>query len=141
MVAENLETNTNTPSEEEKTPVSSSKRTRKTSTNTPDKETVALSVKGKADAGSHLVFHPETSPGNRPIEVSHLKVVSEYSSVGGTRPIVASGMEIKGTLTISGHRPITASHLQVSETYTVMGNRPVASNEIDDPATLMGFLD
>jgi hypothetical protein len=44
-------------------------------------------------------------------------------------------------LAVSGHRPIAASHLQISETYAVMGNRPVASNEIDDPTTLMGFLD
>jgi hypothetical protein len=139
MAAENLETNTNPSPEEEKPPVTSGKRPRRSST--PAKETVALSVKGKSDVESHLVYHPQTSPGNRPIEVSHLKVVSEYSSVGGTRPIVASGMEIKGTLTISGHRPIAASHLQVSETYTVMGNRPVASNEIDDLAALMGFLD
>jgi hypothetical protein len=50
-------------------------------------------------------------------------------------------MDITGTLTISGHRPIMASHLKISETYSVMGNRPVASNEIDDPTTLMGFLD
>jgi hypothetical protein len=50
-------------------------------------------------------------------------------------------MEISSTLAISGNRPIALSHLHISETYTVMGNRPVASNEIDDPETLMGFLD
>lgn len=80
-------------------------------------------------------------PGNRPIEASHLNVVSTYKSVGAARPVVAGGMEISSTLTISGQRPIMVSHLNVSETYTVMGNRPVASNEIDDPALLMGYLD
>ena len=71
-----------------------------------------------------------------------LKVIGTYSSVGGSRPIIASGMDISSTLTVSGHRPIALSHLQISETYTVMGNRPVASNEIDEePAVLMGYLD
>jgi hypothetical protein len=80
-------------------------------------------------------------PNNRPVEASHLKVVSTYTSVGGSRPVVSSGMEVSNTLAISGNRPIALSHLNISETYTVMGNRPVASNEIDDPTTLMGFLD
>ncbi|MFM1843108.1 MAG: hypothetical protein RLZZ490_1850 [Cyanobacteriota bacterium] len=48
-------------------------------------------------------------------------------------------MEMSGSLTISGNRPIALSHLKISETYS--GNRPVASNEIDDPSTLMGYLD
>lgn len=107
---------------------------------TAGKEVVALSVKGQ-EKGSQLVQHQAFFAGNRPVEESHLKVVGTYNAVGGSRPIVASGMEVKGTLTISGHRPIAASHLKISETYSVMGNRPVASNEIDDPASLMGFLD
>ncbi len=80
-------------------------------------------------------------PGNRPIEPSHLEVVSTYSSVGSPRPVTKSDMKISSTLVLSGNRPITMSTLQVSETYTVMGNRPVASNDIDDPLTLMGYLD
>lgn len=80
-------------------------------------------------------------PGNRPVEASHLKVVSTYTSVGGLRPIVASGLEISDTLAVSGNRPIALSHLEISEIYSVMGNRPVASNDIDDPETLMGYLD
>jgi hypothetical protein len=50
-------------------------------------------------------------------------------------------MEVSSTLSISGNRPIQISHLNISETYSVMGNRPVASNEIDDPAILMSYLD
>lgn len=80
-------------------------------------------------------------PQNRPIEPSHLDIVRTYSSVGSARPVTKSGMEVSSTLTISGNRPIALSHLQISETYVVMGNRPVASNEIDDAATLMGYLD
>ena len=88
-----------------------------------------------------MITEPGLLPGNRPVEASHLKVVSTYKSVGANRPVVASGMEVSNTLTISGQRPIMVSHLQVSETYTVMGNRPVAPNDIDDPALLMGYLD
>lgn len=80
-------------------------------------------------------------PNNRPIEASHLQVVSTFSSVSAPRPVVATGFEISGTLTVSGQRPIAASHLQVSDSIVIMGNRPVASNEIDDAATLMGYLD
>ncbi len=85
--------------------------------------------------------HPAMIYGNRPVEASHLNIVSTYSSVGSNRPVVASGLNISSTITISGARPIAVSGLKVSETYTVMGNRPVASNDIDDPASLMGFLD
>ncbi|MDJ0679484.1 MAG: hypothetical protein QNJ18_06425 [Xenococcaceae cyanobacterium MO_167.B52] len=87
------------------------------------------------------VPHKTLLPGNRPIEPSHLQVVSTYSSVGSARPVTKSDMQISSTLVLSGNRPITMSTLQVSETYTVMGNRPVASNDIDDPLTLMGYLD
>ncbi len=109
------------------------------------KEMVVLSVKEESaktpEAGS-LVHKPQTLlPGGRPIEESHLQVVSTYSSVGGSRPVVASGMKISSTLTVSGNRPISAGLLKVSETFSVMGNRPVASNEIDDPSALMGYLD
>ena len=80
-------------------------------------------------------------PGNRPIEPSHLDVVKTYSSVGSARPVTKSGIQISSTLAISGNRPIALSSLQVSDTLVVMGNRPVASNEIDDAATLMGYID
>ena len=80
-------------------------------------------------------------PGNRPIESKHLEVVSTYGSMSSIRPVIKSGLEIKGVMTISGNRPIVASHLHISESYTVMGSRPVASNQIDDPLLLMGYLD
>lgn len=142
MTADNLESNGNSsPADEEKATTTRGKATTK-STSKAKEEVVALSVKDKTDEEKGLkLAHTEALPGNRPVEASHLKVVSTYTSVGGMRPVTASGMEVTGTLAISGNRPIAASHLQVHETYTVMGNRPVASNEIDDPATLMGFLD
>ncbi|RMF28061.1 MAG: hypothetical protein D6756_00870 [Cyanobacteria bacterium J083] len=114
MTVENLEANGNQANQEEKT----------------DSGAIKLAV-----ANANL-------PGNRPVQASKLKVVDTYKSVGGTRPIVKSGLDVSGTLAISGNRPIAVSHLQVSETYTVMGNRPVASNQIDEePAVLMGYLD
>ncbi|MEB3173972.1 MAG: hypothetical protein VKN60_02110 [Cyanobacteriota bacterium] len=105
-------------------------------------ESSALSLAAPQPVGGlKLMAGDGGLPNNRPIEASHLKVVSTYTTVGGVRPVGASGMELSGTLTISGNRPIALSHLKISETYSVMGNRPVASNEIDDPAALMGFLD
>lgn len=142
MTVEKLESNGNSsPADEEKATTSRAKTAAKTSK--VKEEVVALSVKNNADneKGLQLAHNSAALPGNRPVEASHLHIVSTYRSVGGMRPISASGMEVSGTLAISGNRPIAASHLQVSETYTVMGNRPVASNEIDDPAALMGFLD
>ncbi|MEM1367182.1 MAG: hypothetical protein AAGG02_04035 [Cyanobacteria bacterium P01_H01_bin.15] len=79
-------------------------------------------------------------PNNRPIEVSHLNVVETFREAG-ERPVTTSGIDISSQITVSGNRPIAKSHLQVSETYAVMGNRPVASNQIDDPALLMGYID
>ncbi len=79
-------------------------------------------------------------PQNRPIEPSHLEIVRTYTSVGSNRPVTKGTVDFNSSLTISGNRPIAVSTLQVSETY-IMGNRPIASNEIDDPSTLMGYLD
>jgi hypothetical protein len=158
MTAEKLETNGNQIPENEQANDSAKTSTR---AKKATKEVVALSLKensAKESQLKHVEGLPENRPigishlaikemdgsglpNNRPVEASHLKVVSTYTSVGGVRPVVASGMEISSTLAISGNRPIALSHLNISETYSVMGNRPVASNEIDDPATLMGFLD
>lgn len=80
-------------------------------------------------------------PNNRPVEPSHLDVVRTYSTVGSNRPVTKGTMEISNTLTISGNRPIAVGGLQISESHIIMGNRPVASNEIDDAAALMGYLD
>ncbi len=103
-------------------------------------ESAPLAV-AHTSSGLHLLQQPSMLPNNRPIEASHLHIVSTYKSMGGTRPVGASGIEMSGTMAISGNRPIALSHLNVSETYSVMGNRPVASNEVDAPNLLMGYLD
>ncbi len=105
---------------------------------------LTLSLNGEPkqhDATGLELYKPSELPGNRPVTVSNLKIAETYSAVGGTRPIFANEMKVAGSITASGIRPISASTLQISETYVVMGNRPVASNQIDDPATLMGYLD
>ncbi|MDJ0688135.1 MAG: hypothetical protein QNJ41_06480 [Xenococcaceae cyanobacterium MO_188.B32] len=124
MTVENLEANGNQSTEEhtEEHAVDSNEN--------KGREALALSV----NKGTLL-------PNNRPIEPSHLEVVGTYSSLGANRPIAKGSMKISSSITVSGHRPIAVSTLNVSETHTIMGNRPVASNEIDDPASLMGYLD
>jgi hypothetical protein len=109
-------------------------------TTNEEKEVMALSLPPQNQQTSTLqISHKYGNlPENRPIEVSHLNVLSTFSS---NRPVTASDMEISGTLTVSGKRPIALSHLNVSQSYTVMGNRPVASNQIDDSSLLMGYLD
>jgi hypothetical protein len=79
-------------------------------------------------------------PQNRPIAPSNLKVVSTYNTMGN-RPVIASTLEVSDSIVVSGNRPIMKSALAISETYSVMGDRPVASNEIEDIATLIGYLD
>ncbi len=131
MTVENLEANGNQTSEEKK--------------EVENKDSVALSVKEKPEnsaKGLQLAQKPAMLPGNRPVEPSHLQVLSTYKSVGGSRPITASQMHISSTLVVSGNRPISTSTLAISESVHIMGNRPVASNQIDeDPAILMGYLD
>ncbi|MBW4498341.1 MAG: hypothetical protein KME57_01805 [Scytonema hyalinum WJT4-NPBG1] len=78
--------------------------------------------------------------GIRPVTSSHLQVV-ETKNIMGIRPTAANTFHTVGSVNISGTRPIGSSDLVISETYSVMGNRPVASNTIDDPESLMGFLD
>ncbi len=100
----------------------------------------ALSLQGK-EPGKLQFSKDITLPGNRPVEASHLNVVSTYKSAGGARPVTSGTFKIASAITLSGNRPIAASHLHISDSYVVMGNRPVASNAIDDPTTLMGFID
>ncbi|MDJ0532551.1 MAG: hypothetical protein QNJ70_08645 [Xenococcaceae cyanobacterium MO_207.B15] len=121
MTVENLEANGTQTQEENK---------EENKADNQEQKTLALSV------------HQKTLlPNNRPVEPSHLQIVSTYSSVGSARPVTKGDIKISNTMVISGNRPIALSNLQISETYVVMGNRPVASNEIDDPSTLMGYLD
>ncbi len=124
MTVENLEANGNQSTEEH------TQEQALESNDNQGRETLALSVNKRT-----------LLPNNRPVEPSHLEVVGTYSSVGANRPIVKSGMKINSSLAISGNRPIAVSTLNVSESYTIMGNRPVASNDIDDPAALMGYID
>ena len=135
MTVEKVEGSANQTNEPLK-PAETGKTIARSTTTKTKQEVVALSVKGEAGLGTVRQL-----PNNRPIEASHLNIVSTYRSLGANRPITASGMEMSGTLAISGNRPISASHLKISETYSVMGNRPVASNEVDDPTALMGYLD
>jgi len=96
----------------------------------------------KEDKSLALSVQPKTMlPQNRPIEPSSLEIVNTYSSVGSDRPVSKGTVEFNSSLAISGNRPIAASTLQISDSYVVMGNRPVASNEADDTAALMGYLD
>ena len=124
MTVENLEANGNQSTEEQQQEQVIEANDNK------GRETLALSVNK-----STLL------PSNRPIEPSHLEVVSTYSSVGAARPIVKSGMKISSTLTVYGSRGIAVSTRNGWKNDTGMGNRPVASNDIDDPAALMGYID
>lgn len=107
-------------------------------------EALALSVKSEPekeqDSSGIQIYKPSGLPGNRPVSVSNLKISETYSTVGGTRPVFASEMEISSSLVASGKRPIVKSKLQISD-IQIMGNRPVASNEDDDINILMGYID
>jgi hypothetical protein len=105
-----------------------------------ENEVFTLSVQNQGQKTTTLELSSKQSslPERRPVEVSHLKVLSIFSS---NRPITASEMEISSTMTVSGHRPIAVSHLNISNIYTVMGGRPVASNDLGDSSILMGYLD
>ena len=104
--------------------------TKAKSTEAKEEKSLALSVQSKS-----------LLPQNRPIEPSHLEIVDTYSSVGSNRPVSKGTVKFISSIVISGNRPIAASTLKISESYGVMGNRPVASNESDDTASLMGYLD
>ena len=121
--------------------------TTKSSTDTKAKATTKSStdIKAKATAAKEdkslaLSVQPKTMlPQNRPIEPSHIEIVNTYSSVGSDRPVSKGTVEFTSSLAISGNRPIAVSTLKISESY--MNNRPIASNESDETAVLMGYLD
>ena len=136
MTEEQQGTNT-TPNEEAASKTTAANRSRRPRAGS-SKDESAL-VKPKHIGGLDLLPTPKGMPSNRPIEASKIHVVSTYGSMGATRPVGASTMEVSSTMTVSGNRPIALSHLHISE--ITAGNRPVASNEIDDPNTLMGYLD
>ncbi|MGI2901990.1 hypothetical protein [Tolypothrix sp. VBCCA 56010] len=76
----------------------------------------------------------------RPTSAGDLHVAHTMNA-SGIRPIGENTMEIVESVYDSGIRPITSSGLVISQTYSAMGDRPVASNTIDDPDSIMGFLD
>ncbi len=109
--------------------------TTKSQTDTKPKSTAAKDGKSSA-----LSVQPKSLlPQNRPIEPSSLEIVDTYSSVGSNRPVTKGTIDFASSIVISGNRPIAASTLKISESY--MNNRPVASNESDETAALMGYLD
>jgi hypothetical protein len=78
--------------------------------------------------------------GDRPISPSDMEVDHTVNAYG-IRPIGVNTMHVVDNIHQSGIRPIASSGLVISQTYSAMGNRPVASNMIDDPDSIMGFLD
>ncbi|MCC0178347.1 hypothetical protein I4641_15300 [Waterburya agarophytonicola K14] len=111
--------------------------TTKSQADTKAKVTATVAKENQSVA---LSVQPKTMlPQNRPIEPSHLEIVNTYSSVGSNRPVTKGTIDFSSSIVISGNRPIAASTLKITESY--MGNRPVASNESDDTAVLMGYLD
>ena len=86
------------------------------------------------------VFESDSLPNHRPISLSNMDVVDSLSSAG-MRPIMSSLFEISTTDSLPGHRPVAVSTLEISDLDTLPGHRPIASNDIDDPYTLMGYLD
>ena len=133
---------------EENKPNGTQAKTNSTSKTTPAKTTAAKTnstsktTKKESEEQSLALSTqpPAMLPQNRPIEPSHIDIVHTYSSVGSDRPVSKGTVEFSSSLAISGNRPIAASTLQVSDSY-IMGRRPIASNESDDTATLMGYLD
>ncbi len=79
-------------------------------------------------------------PNNRPITASDLQIVDTLN-IMGHRPVVANTFQIAHSDTLPGHRPVAVSSLMSADTSKLPGHRPIAPNEIDDPASLMGFLD
>lgn len=79
---------------------------------------------------------------NRPIEHSYLEISGMLSP---RRPIFKANsasnvafIHLEDTVGALANRPIEVSHLQIT---SMIMNRPIANNDIDDPFTLMGFLD
>jgi hypothetical protein len=95
------------------------------------------------------------SAGIRPIEASHLAV---FGTILNGRPILSSSLRVAEMLPggrpiffsdfqgvegaeLPGGRPIMASEAGLLAASTLPGGRPIFSNAIDNPITLMGFLD
>ncbi|BAS58128.1 hypothetical protein Q2T42_27020 [Leptolyngbya boryana CZ1] len=96
-----------------------------------------------------------TSSGERPIEASHLAV---FGTILNGRPILASNLKVAemlpgnrpifysdfhsvSALTLAGDRPVMASASGLMHAEKLPGDRPIFTNDVDDPSTLMGFID
>lgn len=123
------------------TPQAKETKAKTTTTTKSQADTKAKTTAEQEDKSLALSVPKSLLPQNRPIEPSSLEIVHTYSSVGSDRPVSKGTVEFISSIIVSGNRPIAASTLQISDSYAVMGNRPVASNESDDTATLMGYLD
>ncbi|HEY9811667.1 MAG TPA: hypothetical protein V6D13_20255 [Halomicronema sp.] len=129
------------------------------STSTSESQAGNQSALAKKDRNNQKlsVYQPEPLPGNRPIGDTPFEI-SQSVSMSGNRPIGVSNIEVLETLSIMGNRPVVASHLHIQSMMTYSGNRPItastldiydflaggrpiASNDIDDPESLMGYLD
>ena len=111
-----------------------------TSKNSTDAKAKTAATATKENNSSALSVQPAALlPQNRPIEPSSLEIVNTYSSVGSNRPVTKGTIDFSSSIVISGNRPIAASTLKITESY--MKNRPVASNESDETAILMGYID
>ncbi|MCL6435485.1 MAG: hypothetical protein K6T90_14990 [Leptolyngbyaceae cyanobacterium HOT.MB2.61] len=88
-------------------------------------------------AASHLQVYASYLNG-RPIAASNLKVAE---LLPGDRPIFESDFHAVEGVVLPGDRPIMVSDPKLLSASLLPGNRPIASNEIDDAATLMGFID
>ena len=119
---------------------STTKPTTTTKSQTDSKTKITAVKEDKALESLALSVQPKTRlPQNRPIEPSQMEITNTYSSVGSNRPVTKGTVDFASSLVVSGNRPIAVSTLKVTESY--MGNRPVASNESDDTATLLEYLD
>jgi hypothetical protein len=86
---------------------------------------------------SHLELYDSYLNG-RPISASHLQV---FEMLPGGRPVFVSDLKIVDSELLPNHRPIMASDAKLLEGSFLPGGRPIAPNEVDDPLSLMGFLD
>lgn len=131
---------------------------------------VRKSSTSKSKNSGGLVVHESTGlPNNRPIISSGVQIVGTFVD-GGIRPIGASDSHLVEPDYHYGNRPIAANYPEVTslvhledaplfygrpvaanypdvarrvnlENAETFYNRPIASNDIDDPITLMGYLD
>ena len=88
------------------------------------------------------VAQPTAIIPNRPIEESHIEVVG---TLMGNRPIFKADsvsaitlVQSEESVGVMANRPVAMTNLEIT---SMNMNRPIASNEIDDPYTLMGYLD